>query len=444
MIAIRTAKTRTRFSRRALLKQLGASAALLPLVSAERALGAAGAPKRLVTIAWGNGVAQPAFYPAGDDPTGSTILKPLAPYRSKVLLPCGLDITVMMETNHKFDGHFSMPSLFTGTYRNLGGQRAGATGPSIDQVHSDEVAKTVNLPVPLMNLIINRSTTSFRRDGGSNTGETNPRRMFDRLFASKTTTPDQLAMVRARRQSVIDHLGPELDHFSARLGNEDRAKIASHLDAVRRLEKELSATSSAGAGTCAGATAPTATDIPGRIRAFADLAGLALRCDLTRSVSMTWGDNGGSYPQTFSFMGVGGDAHNIAHAGPGGYGSKTKMDLWYFEQVARLVKELDEIPEAGGTALDNSVVVVSSDMSEGAVHHVAGLPFVLIGGAGGKLRTGRVVKLGTWNKDGKYYAPIGGGGVPHNKLLASVVTALDIRVDGFGSNHKGLLPELMT
>ena len=48
-----------RFSRRALLSGLGASAAMLPLLHAERALGAttaAGFPKRLVTVAWTNGV----------------------------------------------------------------------------------------------------------------------------------------------------------------------------------------------------------------------------------------------------------------------------------------------------------------------------------------------------------------------------------------------------
>jgi len=180
------------------------------------------------------------------------------------------------------------------------------------------------------------------------------------------------------------------------------------------------------------------------VRAFADLAALALRCDLSRSVSMTWGDDGGSYPATFPFVGVSGDAHNIAHAGQGGYGNKIKMDVWYFQHVARLLQALEETPEAGGTALDNSVVLIGSDMSEGSVHYNAAIPFVLVGRAGGKLRTGRVVKFGSWNKAGKYWAPTSGGGVPHNKLLASVATALDVPVDGVGaSQHKGLLPELM-
>ena len=80
MTAIRTSKTKARFSRRAFLHQVGASAALVPLLEAERALAAPGdGPKRIVTIAWGNGVAQPMFYPPADDPTASPIMQPLVP-----------------------------------------------------------------------------------------------------------------------------------------------------------------------------------------------------------------------------------------------------------------------------------------------------------------------------------------------------------------------------
>ena len=48
MILIKTAKTQLRFSRRAMLAGIGASAAFLPLIDAERAqaAGANGFPKR--------------------------------------------------------------------------------------------------------------------------------------------------------------------------------------------------------------------------------------------------------------------------------------------------------------------------------------------------------------------------------------------------------------
>src|SRR5262249_41793557 len=98
---IRTSATRARFSRRAFLRGLGASGALLPLLHAERAPAAtaSGFPKRLITIAWSNGVAQPSFYPPADDPTASDILKALAPWKAKTLLVSGLDIKIMLDNN---------------------------------------------------------------------------------------------------------------------------------------------------------------------------------------------------------------------------------------------------------------------------------------------------------------------------------------------------------
>jgi hypothetical protein len=57
-----------RYSRRAFLKALGASPAFLPLLNAEKALGAGptGVPKRAFLMAFGNGV-RPNFYPSGND-----------------------------------------------------------------------------------------------------------------------------------------------------------------------------------------------------------------------------------------------------------------------------------------------------------------------------------------------------------------------------------------
>jgi hypothetical protein len=147
MIGIRTRVTRARLSRRAFLRRVGASAALLPLLDVERAraAGPGGFPKRIVTIAWANGVAQQSFYPPGDDPTASLVLQPLARLKSKVTLVVGVDYKLMVDTGHGADGHFSAPTIFTGTYKNVGGQACTATGPSIDQVVSSAVAKQVNL-----------------------------------------------------------------------------------------------------------------------------------------------------------------------------------------------------------------------------------------------------------------------------------------------------------
>jgi hypothetical protein len=428
-----------------LLRRLGASAALLPLLHSQRAR-AADFPKRLITIAWSNGVAQPNFYPPGDDPTQSDILQPLAALKSKVLLPCGLDIQVMLDDKRTYDGHFSYPSLFTGTYKNIGGQNGAATGPSLDQVVADNVAKQVNLPVPLLNVVVNGRPTSAGPGGQKNTAETDPMRLYTSLFAGRTMPPAQLDVLRARRKSVIDYVSQELAGFGTRLGTEDRSKVAAHLDSVRKLELELAAMPSPAACVAPGVTA--APDYPTKLKVFSDLVALALRCDLTRSVSLVWADDGGSGPATMPFLGIDGAAnglgevHSVAHQGAAAYAQKIKIDTWYVTQLAYLAKLLDDSMETGGTVLDHSVIAMGNDMAEGSFHSVNAIPFILVGGAGGALRTGRVVKLGKWNSPGQYWKA-GNTGIAHNKLLATLAQALDVAGESFGDpRYPGTLSEL--
>ncbi|HEY2901324.1 MAG TPA: DUF1552 domain-containing protein [Polyangia bacterium] len=448
MIAIRTSKTRARLSRRAFLRRLGASAAVLPLLEMEKARGASAYPKRLVTIAWGNGVAQPSFYPTTDDPTSTPIMQPLVPLKDKVTLVAGLDYMTMLAGGHTYDGHFSFPTMFTGTYKNLGGQSSAATGASIDQVVSTAIAKTVNLPVPLMNITVQGRSTSYRPDGSSNTGETKVDRLYSTLFATKVMPSDQVSALTARRKSVIDYLVPELSSFAVKRGTDDRAKIAAHLDSIRQIETSLTA---AGPGaSCMPVNPGAPTEYSAMTKAFSDLVALAFRCDISRTASLSWADDGGSGPYTMPFLNLGGssmsngigEVHGIAHEGASGYPKKLLIDTWYMSQLAYLATALDGAAEGSGTMLDNSLIVMGNDMSEGSFHSVSSIPFVLVGRAGGALRSGRTVKVGSWaTKTGNYWSS-GKTGVAHNQLLASISNLMDVPATSFGTGYDGTLAEL--
>jgi hypothetical protein len=447
-MTIRTSKTRLALSRRAFLRGVGASAALLPLLEGDRAFAAGTGPKRLVTIAWANGVAQPSFYPSGDDPTANTIMQPLAALKSKVTMVSGLDFKVMLDDKRTYDGHFTFPTMFTGTYRNVSGQNGAATGPSIDQAVSTAVAKTVNLPVPLLTIAAAGKSASFRMDGSINTAETKVDRLYKTLFSSVAQPMGQVSTLSARRKSVIDYLVPELTGFAARRGTDDRAKITAHLDSIRQLEKGLTATTMTGAG-CAPVDPGAPTAYQEAVKAFSDLVAMALRCDVTRTVSITWADNGGSGPYTMPFLTLGGttmmdvgEVHGIAHEGATGYPKKIKIDTWYMQQLAYLGGLLDATMEGTSTMLDNSLVVCINDMTEGSFHSINAIPVVMLGGAGGAFRTGRNVKVGAWaTKTGEYWKGAYTN-VPHNKLLASISNFMDVPATGFGTNYTGTLTEL--
>jgi len=441
MITI-TRASRQRFSRRAVLRRLGASAAFLPLLSSRWA-SAAAFPKRLITITWNNGVPRPFFYPPGDDPTASRVLTPLVPFKSKVTLLAALDIRHMLDGGHKYDGHFSFPAIFTGTYKNLGGQSAGATGPSIDHVVSAAIAKTVNLPRPLLAVAVAGNSTSYNDTGARNTAETDAGRLFSGLFSNMAAPPAQISAIRTRRKSILDYVKGDLTAFAARLGTDDRVKVTNPLESVRKLELELSATASSG-NQCMPTAPGAAGDYQAKMKAFNDLTAMAVRCDVTRTVSLTWAANGGSSPSSLPFLNYGsvagggiGELHTLAHMGAAGHEGKSVVDTWFVSQVAYLAKALDAVVEANGkTALDNSVLVVGNDMSEN--HDVSGIGYILLGSAGGALKTGTVVRLGKYaGKTGNYW--MGDSGVPNNHLLATIAQAMDVPMTDFGTGYPGNL-----
>jgi hypothetical protein len=67
-----------------------------------------------------------------------------------------------------------------------------------------------------------------------------------------------------------------------------------------------------------------------------------------------------------------------------------KVNQFFVEQLAYLAGKLDAIQEGPRTALDNSMLLFCSSMMNGS-HDATQLPVVMLGGAGGKLRTGRVL-----------------------------------------------------
>jgi hypothetical protein len=67
-----------------------------------------------------------------------------------------------------------------------------------------------------------------------------------------------------------------------------------------------------------------------------------------------------------------------------------KVNQFFLEQVAYVAKRLDSIQEGPRTLLDNSMLVFTSSMMTGN-HNNDQLPVLVIGGAGGKIKGGRIL-----------------------------------------------------
>jgi hypothetical protein len=300
--------------------------------------------------------------------------------------------------------------------------------------------------VPLLSIAVQGNSTSYRSDGTSNTGETEVARLYTTLFASQAMPGSQLSVLTARRKSVLDYIVPELSSFANNRGTDDRAKIAAHLDSIRQIETSLSATTTA---QCMPVDPGAPTEYQASVKAFSDLVGMALRCDVTRSVAISWAADGGSGPYTMPFLNLGtpttmsiGEVHAIAHEGASGYPQKIIIDTWYMQQLAYLAGVLDATTEGSGTMLDNSLIVMGNDMTEGSFHSITAIPFVLVGSAGGALTTGRTVKVGSWATQTGNYWSSGDTGVAHNQLLATISNLMGVPTTSFGVGYAGTLSAL--
>jgi hypothetical protein len=102
-----------------------------------------------------------------------------------------------------------------------------------------------------------------------------------------------------------------------------------------------------------------------------------------------------------------------------------KVNQFFIEQLAYIAKKMDAIREGERTLLDNTVMLYCSSMLTGS-HDATQLPVVLVGGAGGKIKGGRVLDY---------------SGKPNRKmcsLFLSLMDKFDVRLDRFGDSAERL------
>ena len=102
-----------------------------------------------------------------------------------------------------------------------------------------------------------------------------------------------------------------------------------------------------------------------------------------------------------------------------------KVNQFFVEQLAYIAGKLDAIQEGERTALDNSMLMFCSSMLTGG-HVATKLPVVIVGGAGGRLKGGRILD---------YHE------APNRKMCSLYLSMLDrygIHLDEFGDSDERL------
>ena len=277
----------------------------------------------------------------------------------------------------------------------------GAAGPSIDQV----AAQALGQDTPFSSLVVTaNSQASYDSNGYSSAcfanvswsgpeapvpAENDPAVLFMRLFGDGTPQAAIEAEIRAaRRHSVIDHVKADIDRLAPRLGSGDRMRLDAHLQAVREVEKRIDVQIS-----CEVPPPPSGypdstweSGYDERARLLLDLLALGLSCGLTRYGSFMYHDGGADDPGDVA-IGLPGRQHSAAHEGD--RETMRQYSLAHLSALAHFLDRLAEAPGQNGSLLDDMLVFCGTELGDGTAHTPNDLPFLLAGGAGGAIATGR-------------------------------------------------------
>jgi len=426
-------------NRRALLRGLGATALLAPFAQLTSLRSArAAAPKRAMFVYVPDGCIPAIWHPTGSETsfTLPVMSAPLQPIQDKLVFLKGL-------------------TMYAGGATHEGGIAKVLTGVSAKSLDVF-LGEQIGTSTPFRSLQLGVGATfqngsgsmSYVGEGQPVNPEDDPTNAFSRVFgsvASASGNDDAAAkLLQRQKQSVLDASIADLGALQSRLGKTEKEKLDIHLDSLREVERRLMGATSSASCNVAGFN-PTGfktitTDyypqtyekeenfkLVGQLQM--DLACLALSCGSTNVVSLMW-----SHPVSPTHVletGVTTGNHDASHYGTADSQNAkdfTTLKRWFMTQFVYLIQKLASTPDVDGTLLDNTVVMLCSELGDSNAHDHASVPFVLAGGANLGLKTGRF--LDYTNKNG-------GENEPHTKLLVSVANLAGVQVDSYGFTGKG-------
>lgn len=253
-----------------------------------------------------------------------------------------------------------------------------------------------------------RTSYSFRNGSSMNASIPTPLEMYQKLFGSDfqdpnaaNFTPDPRYMVR---KSILSGVTDERHQLMKRIGAADRIRVDQYFTSVREVEQKLAmqlqkpppAESCSIPGKPAEVT--PGTDIDARIAAhkvMVDMMAMALACNQTKVFNMAFSTALSDLRKDGSATGYHQATHEELTDRSLGY--QPTVDAFVMQNMtawADFVKAMAAVKEGDGTLLDNMLVLAHSDVSFGKNHDVNGLPMMVAGRAGGKVKSGIHIKSG--------------------------------------------------
>lgn len=391
----------TKLSRRTMLRGAlgGVTAAVsLPMLEAmlhdngEALADGSALPTRFVMFFFGNGNIPSRWNPSatGADWELTEQLAPLGNVKSYCSILSGFQNRCEQQITH----HEGM-TVFNGySFVEQSGLFSKAGGPTIDQriadaVGDDTIVPSVQIGVSRRLSVMDSGTTlhhlSHRATDQPLPSQFEPAQIYNALFGSFTPKDDPTGPLRIH---VLDAVRETARDLKKRVGAADAQRIDAHLEGVSSLEKKIKALPP----VCTKPDPPTQiNDDAGGVEpiravsdVMSDLLTYAFACDITRVASFML--SGGASETVYGELGQTGVHHENTHNPQNRLEEINEVVTFNMQRFAYLLERL--MGTADGeehNLLDNSVVLLSSDCSEGWSHSIFDQPIVVAGGGRGQL-----------------------------------------------------------
>ncbi|ARS26115.1 DUF1552 domain-containing protein [Sphingomonas sp. KC8] len=366
-------------------------------------LGGAPLPIRFGTWFWGCGMIPARWEPKTDGANFDLPpqLAPIEAVRQHISVLTGFDVIL--------DGKGNLPHISGNTAVRTGSPSElwqAIEGPTFDVSIADHIGSGSYFRSLELSADGNaRTSHSFRNGSSMNAAIPNPVELYQRIFGpdfhdpnAATFTPDPKFIVR---RSVLSGVTDQRAALSRRVGAADRARLDQYYTSVREMEQKLALQlqKPPPAEACIRPDAPPAvragtdlTDVEARKashKLMAELLAMALACNQTRVFNMnfstaasdlrTAGDTTGYHQSTHEEL----IDRTIGYQRTVDRFAINSMEAW-----ADFVAAMAQVREGDGTLLDNMLLVAHSDVSYAKNHDVSGIPVMLAGRAGGKVKPG--------------------------------------------------------
>jgi hypothetical protein len=231
--------------------------------------------------------------------------------------------------------------------------------------------------------------------------ELNPQVVFERLFGSGAT-PEVRAQRMKQSRSILDSVRQELTTLRRDLPPSDLQTISQYEEEIREIERRIQlAAKASGEVPEMDLPAGIPEQFDAHVKLHADLVALAFKADITRVATLLGARDltSRAYPfpknEFFPDGGTSVSFHGGSHHqdDPVQIKRYAALNRYHVYTLAYLAEKLKATPDGDGNLLDHSLIVFGTNMGNSNQHQHYDVPHILVGGAGGKLKGGRVLEF---------------------------------------------------